>query len=108
MSEEKIISERRYEDLTVRQSRICVTLEESDLSGCALIRDNLTGMAAVSCDARGMGFSECNLTGAGFERCDLSGAAISDCKLDGMTIEGVPVSELLECYYNQHKEEDEV
>lgn len=108
MSGEKIIGERRYEGLTVRQSRICVSVEESDLSGCALIRDNLSGMGAVSCDARGVGFSECNLFGAGFTRCDLSGAAISDCKLDGMTIEGVPILELLECYYNHHKEENEM
>lgn len=43
-------------------------------------------------------FRDCDLSTARFEGCNLSDVNISNCRLDGMTIDGIPVTALLEHY----------
>jgi uncharacterized protein YjbI with pentapeptide repeats len=43
-------------------------------------------------------FHDCNLSAMEISDCNLSGAALKDCNLTGMTIDGIPVQELLAAY----------
>lgn len=108
----------------MKNSAFCAVVSECDFSGSEFHRTNLSGNCFESSDMSGDYFEEVNLSGAGFkrsnlsgaafddinlsgayfERCDLSGAEITDCKLDGMTVNGYDISELIEFYKNNHKE----
>ena len=78
--------------------------ESSDMSGAYFEEVNLSGAAFERSNLSGAAFTDVNLSGAAFERSDLSGAEITDCKLDGMTVDGYDISELIEFYKNNHKE----
>ncbi len=78
--------------------------ESSDMSGDYFEEVNLSGAGFKRSNLSGAAFDDINLSGAYFERCDLSGAEITDCKLDGMTVNGYDISELIEFYKNNHKE----
>lgn len=43
-------------------------------------------------------FEHCELTGCRMTNCDLRGAELVDCELAEMTIDGIPVEELLRAY----------
>lgn len=108
----------------IKASKVCAVVTECDFEGCDFEQTNLTGNRFASSDMSGDYFEEVNLSGAGFERssicgaafkdvnlsgtafenCDLSGVELTDCKLDGMTINGFDISELIDFYKNNHKE----
>lgn len=77
---------------------------ENDMSGCLFERNNLSGTEVSKSDMSGAGFNRVNLSGTGFEGCDFSGVSIQDCRLNGMTIDGITVTELIEYYKTNHKE----
>jgi uncharacterized protein YjbI with pentapeptide repeats len=39
-----------------------------------------------------------NLAGLRLSRANLAGASITNCRLEGMTVEGIPVTDLLKAY----------
>ena len=108
----------------MKNSRFCAVVSECDFSGSEFGRTNLRGNSFVCSDMSGAYFEEVNLSGAGFERsdiggagftdvnlhgaaidcCDLSGVEFTDCRIDGMKIKGYDISELIEFYKNNHKE----
>ncbi len=88
----------------IKTSKVCAVVSECDFEGSEFYRTNLSGNHFESSDMSGDYFEEVNLSGAAFEGCDLSGVEITDCKLDGMTINGYDISELMEFYKTNHKE----
>ncbi len=48
-----------------------------------------------------------SLTGSSIRECDLSNVRLTDCDYAGMTIDGIPVSELLDLYRNRNRREDQ-
>ncbi|WP_165972389.1 pentapeptide repeat-containing protein [Paenibacillus piri] len=52
-------------------------------------------------EQRPLRFESCDLRGSRIERCDLSRVEIADCELSGMTINGIPVEELLKSYFEK-------
>ena len=48
-------------------------------------------------------FRNAMLCDSTFEKVDLSGVKIVNCKLDGMTIDGVPVSELMKAHQDRNQ-----
>ena len=47
---------------------------------------------------RPLKFEDCMLEGSTFANCNLSDVSITNCELKGMTIDGIPVTELLDAY----------
>ena len=47
---------------------------------------------------RPLSFEEADLNGTTISRCDLSHVKIESCKVEGMTIDGIPVTDLLAAY----------
>lgn len=47
-------------------------------------------------------FEECDLHGSTFSRCDLSRVDIKECNLVGMTINDIPVQDLVDVYHEKH------
>lgn len=108
----------------IKTSKVCAVVSECDFKGCDFGQTNLSGNRFASSDMSGdffeevnlsgaafersslcgAAFEDVNLSGAAFERCDLSGAELTDCRLDGMTVNGFDISELIEFYKNNHKE----
>lgn len=108
----------------IKASKVCAVVSECDFEGCDFEQTNLSGNRFASSDMSGCYFEEVNLSGAAFERsslcgaafedvnlrgaafesCDFSGVEFIDCKLDGMTVNGYDISELIEFYKNNHKE----
>ncbi|GEM_PF-4482334 len=88
----------------IKTSRVCAVVSECDFGGCDFEQTNLSGNRFASSDMSGCYFEEVNLSGAAFEGCDFSGVEFIDCKLDGMTVNGYDISELIEFYKNNHKE----
>ena len=74
------------------------------MSGADFVRDNLSGTEFTQSDMRGARFEQVNLAGAAISGCDLTGAEISGCKLDGATIDGISLTELIEYYNTNYKE----
>lgn len=50
-----------------------------------------------------MHMERCNWTGSRVEQCNLQNVSFENCNMEGATIDGIPVSELLECYQKQGK-----
>lgn len=88
----------------IKNSKVCAVVSECDFEGCDFEQTNLSGNRFAESDMSGGYFEEVNLSGAAFEGCDLSGAELTDCRLDGMTVNGFDISELIEFYKNNHKE----
>lgn len=75
-----------------------IRITESSFKGCKADRVNLDEAEISESSAVGSKAERVNFSNAAFSECDLSGAEISRCKLDRMTIDGVSVGDLLECY----------
>ncbi|MFW5652692.1 MAG: pentapeptide repeat-containing protein [Planctomycetota bacterium] len=43
-------------------------------------------------------FEECDLNGSRFDHCDLTNASITDCDVAGLTINGIPVEQLMSAW----------
>jgi len=96
------------ETIQVSGARRLVLAEEADLSGSSFTDVNLSGSAFRNVNFAGAEFEDANLSGwrvrnANFSglaisNADLRGASIVDSLTTGMTIEGIPVDELLAAY----------
>lgn len=49
-------------------------------------------------EQRPLRFEDCDLHGSSITNCDLSNVSIINCKLTGLTIDGIPVDELLKAH----------
>lgn len=47
-------------------------------------------------------FEECDLNSTRFDHCDLSNVQITDCDTAGLTINGIPVEELMAAWHAHH------
>jgi uncharacterized protein YjbI with pentapeptide repeats len=47
---------------------------------------------------RPLSFENCDINGSTFDKCDMQNVKIKECNLEGMTINGIPVKELIRVY----------
>jgi uncharacterized protein YjbI with pentapeptide repeats len=59
---------------------------------------DLRETSITNCNLNGGEISDCNLGGMVISDCNLSGAALKDCNFSNMTINGIPVQDLLTAY----------
>ena len=96
------------ETIQVTGTRTLVLAEEADLSGSSFTDVNLSGSTFKNVNFAGAEFEDVNLSGwsvrnANFSRleitnADLRGTMIVDSLTQGMTIDGIPVAELMAAY----------
>ena len=96
------------ETIEVHGTKRWVKAEDADLSGSTFTDVNLYRATFKNVNFAGAQFEDVNLSGwkvrnaniAGIDihRADLRGASITDCLVVGMTIDGVPVTELMAAY----------
>lgn len=100
-----VFSENNMSGCEINRSDLSgASFAESDMSGAGFQQANLSGAGFTESDMSGADFQQVNLSGAGFESCDLSGANFTDCRLDGAQIDGISITELIEYYKTNHKE----
>ncbi|CUH39705.1 secreted effector protein PipB2 [Jannaschia seosinensis] len=70
-------------------------VEDSILTAARIEDVNAEGIAFSDCRLARATFRDVNLTGAALRDVNLTGVEIVDSEIDGMTIDGIPVADLL-------------
>lgn len=74
------------------------TFIDVNLSNCRLDNVNFSGASIHNANLSGWRVDDANFRGLQVSNADLSGAAISHCMTEGMTIDGIPVADLMAAY----------
>jgi uncharacterized protein YjbI with pentapeptide repeats len=69
-----------------------------NLSGSSFEYVNMCGWRTFDVNFTGLNADTSNLAGSRFKNCNFTGVAIDGGQRDGFTIDGIPVSDLVECY----------
>jgi len=83
---------------TLRRIRKPLVVEDCNLAGSRFSDVNLKDASFQDINLRMSRFRDVNLSGAQFADVDLSNASIVDSRIDGLTLNGVPVADLLRTY----------
>ena len=97
----------------LQQTKERIDAGDADLSGSIFKKVNLSGSHYDDVNMSGSSFDDVNMSGwrindvnlAGLRlaKANLAGASITGCRYDGMTIDGIPVTDLLDAYRARHK-----
>jgi uncharacterized protein YjbI with pentapeptide repeats len=82
----------------IHEEKRRLDISRSDISGSVLDDVNLSGCRFDDCNMAGWRIHDVNLSGLKIENANLAGAAIANCRIEGMSIDGVPVVDLLAIY----------
>jgi len=120
LAEHADISGSTFRDVNLAEAEF----DDVNLSGARLHNINLSDLTVTAAQIGGSTFScigpppdqegrqerqrpvtfrNAMLCDSTFEKVDLSGVKIVNCKLDGMTIDGVPVSELMKAHQDRNQ-----
>ena len=91
------------ETVKIHEARHRLDAAKSDLSGSVFIDVNLSGASFDDVNMSGWRVHNVNLSGLHLANANLAGAAITDSRLDGMTIDGIPVTEMLAAFNTAQK-----
>jgi uncharacterized protein YjbI with pentapeptide repeats len=75
------------------------SFDDGLMTGWQITNANVAGAHVDNANMSGWRIFDANLSGLRIAKSNLVGAAITKCRLDGMTIDGVPVSEMLAAYH---------
>ena len=84
--------------MKLHEVREVLEVIDADLAGSSFSNVRMAGTIVDDVDLSGIRISDATLANATVTNSTLSGVAISDCRLDGMTIDGIPVTALLDAY----------
>ncbi|MBD9647727.1 pentapeptide repeat-containing protein [Ensifer sp. PDNC004] len=71
---------------------------DANLSATSFNQINFSGAKFNDSNMTGWYVNDVNLSGAQFQNINLSGAAFSNCRIAGVTLDGVPLEEIVEAY----------
>lgn len=93
--EKMFMMECRFDDVNLNNSLFHnLAMLSCDFDKVTLNESSIANSAMLSCS-----FTNSNISNSKFVQTDLSGVEIGgDCVIDGMTIDGIPVEELLRAY----------
>jgi len=73
-------------------------VQKSDLSGSVFHDVNLSGCDLDDINMSGWRVKNVNFSGLHLSDANLAGAALSACRYEGMTIDGIPLTDLIAAY----------
>ncbi|OWA34969.1 hypothetical protein B9G55_14620 [Saccharibacillus sp. O16] len=93
------LSRSTYSHLNMTQ----IAFNNCNLQGTKITNANLRGSRIGDSSMDGSEILHVSLRGSSIRECDLSDVRLANCDYAGMTIDGIPVSELLDIYRNRKR-----
>jgi uncharacterized protein YjbI with pentapeptide repeats len=90
------------EVLKLQEQRLILEATQSNLTGSSFIDVNLAGTTFRDVSLDGSTLQNVNLSGLCIRDANLRGASISDSATEGMTVQGIPLADLLAAYRTLH------